>query len=104
MVAHPEFGMGVEFQTTPEQRDHVHRVITTLRANGDKSPEIQVEPNGLETPSADGSLATSPASPSEACATDDTLVDLFRHQFQVPVETFLQQMREQRQAVESHSG
>jgi len=104
LVAHPEFGMGVEFQTTPEQRDHVHRVITTLRANGDKSPEIQVEPNGLETPSPDGSLATSPASLGKVSVTDDTLVDLFRHQFQVPVESFLQQMREQRQAVESHSG
>jgi c-di-GMP-binding flagellar brake protein YcgR len=104
LVAHPEFGMGVEFQTTPQQRDHVHRVITTLRANGDKSPEIQVEPNGLETPAPDGSLATSPASAGEVCVTDDTLVDLFRHQFQVPVESFLQQMREQRQAVESHSG
>jgi hypothetical protein len=104
LVAHPEFGMGVEFQTTPEQRDHVHRVITTLRANGDKSPEIQVEPNGLETPSPDGSLATSPASLGKVSVTDDTLVDLFRHQFQVPVESFLQQMREQRQAVGSHSG
>jgi DNA-binding response OmpR family regulator len=101
LVAHPEFGMGVEFQTTPEQRDHVHRVITTLRANGDKSHEIHVEPNGLETPAPDGSLAASPASAAE---TDDTLVDLFRRQFQVPVESFLQQMREQRQAVESHSG
>jgi CheY-like chemotaxis protein len=101
LVAHPEFGMGVEFQTTVEQRDHVHRVITTLRANGDKSPEIHVEPNGWETPAPDGSLAASPASAAE---TDDTLVDLFRHQFQVPVESFLQQMREQRQAVESHPG
>jgi hypothetical protein len=93
----------VEFQTTPEQRDHVHRVITTLRANGDKSPEIQVEPDGLETPSRDGSLATSPAPENEGSGTDDALVDLFRHKFQVPVETFLQQMREQRQAVESRS-
>ena len=101
LVAHPEFGMGVEFQATPEQRDHVHRVITTLCANGDKSPEIQVEPNGLETSARDGSLATSRASAAE---TDDTLVDLFRHQFQAPVETFLQQMREQRHASESHSG
>jgi DNA-binding response OmpR family regulator len=104
LVAHPEFGMGVEFQTTPEQRDHVHRVITTLRANGDKSPEIHVEPNGLETPSSEGSLATCPASLGKVSVTDDTLVDLFRHQFQVPVESFLQQMREQRQAVGSHSG
>jgi len=104
LVAHPEYGMGVVFlQTTTEQRDQVHRMITTLRANGDKSPEIQVEPDGLETPSADGSLATFPASATKVSAPDDTLVDLFRHKFQVPVETFLQQMREQRQAVESHS-
>src|SRR5258706_7845949 len=99
LVPHPEFGMGAEFQTTPEQRDHVHRVITTLRSIGDKSPEIQVEPNGLETPAADGSLTTS----ASATETDDALVDLFRHEFQVPVESFLQQMREQRQAVDSHS-
>src|SRR6202521_1048920 len=104
LVAHPEFGMGVEFQATPEQRDHVHRVITTLCANGDKPPEIQVEPNGLETPAPDGSLAMSPAFAGDVSGTDDTLVDLFPHQFQVPVEIFLQQMREQRHAVESHSG
>jgi c-di-GMP-binding flagellar brake protein YcgR len=104
LVAHPEYGMGVEFlQTTPERHDQVHRMITTLRANGDKSPEIQVEPDGLETPSPDGSLAKSPASATGVSGRDDTLVDLFRHKFQVPVETFLQQMREQRQAVESHS-
>jgi len=104
LVAHPEFGMGVEFlQTTAEQRDQVHRMITTLRANGDKSPEIQVEPNGLEMPSRDGSLAMSPGSAADGSGSDDTLVDLFRNQFQTPVETFLQQMREQRQAVESHS-
>src|ERR1700682_6338767 len=55
LVAHPEYGMGVVFlQTTTEQRDQVHRMITTLRTNGDKSPEIQVEPDGLETPLPDG--------------------------------------------------
>jgi hypothetical protein len=105
LVAHPEYGMGVVFlQTTTEQRDQVHRMITTLRTNGDKSPEIQVEPDGLETPLPDGSLAAFPASATKVSATDDTLVDLFRHKFQVPVESFLQQMREQHQSVESHSG
>jgi hypothetical protein len=79
-------------------------MITTLRANGDKSPEIQVEPDGLETPSADGSLAAFPASTTGLSAGDDTLVDLFRHKFQAPVESFLQQMREQHQSVESHPG
>jgi DNA-binding response OmpR family regulator len=110
LVAHPEFGMGVEFlQTTSEQRDHVHRMITTLRANGDKSPELQVEPEGLETPLPDNGLNTfqifaSQASANEArgnndaASSEDALVDLFRHKFQEPVENFLQQMREQRQS------
>ena len=112
LVAHPEFGMGVEFlQSTTEQRGQVHRMITTLRTNGDKSPELQVEPDGLETPLSHNGyegfqiLATQ-ASASEASGTDensgseDALVDLFRHKFQVPVENFLEQMREQRQSVE----
>ena len=38
LVAHPEFGMGVEFfQKTDEQRDQAHRLVTALRANGDNS-------------------------------------------------------------------
>lgn len=90
-VAHPEFGMGLEFvQTTPRQHDEVRRMIETLRANGDKSPELHVKPEGLES------------SPTEnvegqAAGTEDPLVDLFRYKAQIPVETFLQQMREQRQ-------
>ena len=115
LVAHPEFGMGVEFlQTTTEQRDQVHRMITILRANGDKSPELQVEPDGLETPLPDDGFArfqvfatqasaTEASRTNEVSGTEDALVDLFRHKFQVPVETFLEQMREQRHAVESHA-
>jgi len=116
LVAHPEFGMGVQFlQTTTEQRHQVHRMITLLRANGDKSPELQVEPDGLDIScSEDGAAAlessVNRASPSdvskslsgapEVSGTEDALVDLFRQQFQVPVETFLQQMREQRQSAQ----
>jgi PilZ domain len=114
LVAHPEFGMGVEFlQNTTEQHDHVHRMITTLRANGDKSPELQVEPEGLESSFTDNRLAAFEVSATRSSATsengtaeaknEDTLVDLFRQQFQAPVEEFLQQMREQRQAVETQS-
>jgi hypothetical protein len=59
LVAHPEFGMGVEFlQSTAEQRDQVLRMIKTLRTNGDKSPDLQVEPDGLETSSPEDSVAT----------------------------------------------
>lgn len=130
LVAHPEFGMGVEFlQTTTEQRHQVHRMITLLRANGDKSPELQVEPDGLDMScSEDGAAALessvnqasanqaaahasanhalanhaskSLSGASEVSGTEDALVDLFRQQFQVPVETFLQQMREQRQSAQ----
>jgi DNA-binding response OmpR family regulator len=112
LVAHGEFGMGVEFlQSTTEQRDHVHRMITTLRTNGDKSPELQVEPDGLETALPDSfarfQVVATQASGTEAngsnegLTAEDALVDLFRHKYQVPVESFLQQMREQRQGVES---
>ena len=113
LVAHPEFGMGVEFlQTTIEQRDQVRGMITTLRANGDKVPELLVEPEGLESMPegfAKFEIVATHDSGSESSGTneisgcEDSLVDLFRHQYQSPVETFLQQMREQRQAVESHS-
>lgn len=113
LVAHPEFGMGVEFlQTTSEQRDQVHGMITTLRANGDKSPELQVEPDGLEATLPNEGLAAFEVSAMrnsgsesgiEAPGADDALVDLFRHQFKAPVETFLQQMREQRQSMETTS-
>jgi DNA-binding response OmpR family regulator len=114
LVAHPEFGMGVEFlQSTTEQRDQVLRMITTLRANGDKSPQLQVEPDGLETSSPGSGVAMFQASATQASATqasatevpgnEDALVELFRHKFQAPVDSFLQQMREQRQSVEAHS-
>ena len=104
LVAHPEFGMGVEFlQTTTDQRDQVLRMITTLRAQRDKSPELQVEPDGLETSLPDDGVEMFQSSVTEVPGNEDALVDLFRHKFQVPVETFLQEMREQRQAVESHS-
>jgi ActR/RegA family two-component response regulator len=94
LVAHPEFGMGVEFlQKTAEQRDHAKHLITALLAKGN-NPEIQVEPEGLER-SADDSIR------AEASENKDPLVGLFRHNFQVPVETFLQQMREQRQSIGS---
>jgi DNA-binding response OmpR family regulator len=116
LVAHPEFGMGVEFlQTTSEQRDHVHKMITTLRDNGDKTPELLVEPEGLETSlPVDGfgrfQILATQASATEASGnnavseSEDALIELFRHKFEVPVEAFLQQMREQRQSVESHLG
>ena len=94
-VAHPEFGMGVEFmQSAPEQRDQVQQLIENLRSNPERAGELQVLPDGLET-AADTDGASQPS------GTDDALVDLFRQKSQVPVETFLQHMEQQRQALES---
>ncbi len=94
-VTHPEFGMGVEFiQATTEQHGHVHRMIETLRSNGEKSPELQVEPDGLEHCEASAQAPTT--------GTDDTLLELFRHKSQIPIEAFLEQMREQRQTLPLH--
>jgi hypothetical protein len=112
---HPEVGMGVQFlQSTNEQRDQVHAMITALRQNGDKSPELQVEADGLETQSPADKLGrfqvfASQVSTGEAAdmtaasGTGDALVDLFREQYQIPVEAFMQQMREQRESEVAHS-
>ncbi|MGA2353412.1 MAG: PilZ domain-containing protein [Terriglobales bacterium] len=129
LVAHPEFGMGVEFlQITNHQRDRVERMIATLRASGDKSPEVLVVPDGMDRSSADdngvpgptgasrspaaqgatASVSATTLSPGQSSARGasrghDVLVDLFRHKFQVPVDSFLEEMREQRQSVDSRS-
>jgi len=95
-VAHPEFGMGVEFiQTTAQQHDQVHQMINKLRASGEKSPELQVEPEGLE--SAPGEPPLEPQVPG----IEDSLVELFRYKAQVPVEEFLEQLRVQRHSLET---
>jgi hypothetical protein len=86
-LAHPEFGMGVEFmQSSSEQREQVGRMIEVLRSSGE-SPELQVEPDGLEAP-LDEPMAAS-------FAGGDSLVNLFRQKSQLPVDAFLQQMQQQ---------
>ena len=95
-VAHPEFGMGVEFiQATSEQQDRIHQIVEHLRGQQDGVPELQVAPDGLET--SPSTMETA----AQASGTDDALVDLFRHKSQVPIEIFLQHMEQQRQALES---
>jgi DNA-binding response OmpR family regulator len=87
-IAHPEFGMGVEFmQSTAEERDQVRRMIDSLRASG-KSPELQVEPDGLEPALAEEALPAHDA--------DDALLGLFRQRAELPVDAFLEQMHQQR--------
>lgn len=86
-VAHSEFGMGIEFlQNTDSLRAQVRRMIAALRAQGEKSTQVQVQPEGLDSTSDDGNAF--------GLQTDDTLVELFRSQSQIPVEAFLQQMQQ----------
>ncbi|MFZ0481460.1 MAG: PilZ domain-containing protein [Terriglobales bacterium] len=88
-IVHPEFGMGIEFvQSTVEQRTLVRRMIDSLQAGGD-SPELQVEPEGLES--------STDAVPPSPLAAGDALVTLFNQKGQLPVETFVQQMHQRRQ-------
>jgi len=85
--------MGVEFlQSTTEQHDQVHRLIETLRASGEKSPELLVEPDGLEVPC--------PPRARRPPATTDSLLELFQHKSKIPLDAFLEKMKEQRQALE----
>lgn len=92
-VAHPEFGMGIEFQrSTPEQQQQVRHFVETLRAEG-KSRELHAEPDGLDSTPDEHPQATSHA--------EDALVHLFHEQGQVAVEVFLEQMEQTRQPQES---
>jgi hypothetical protein len=103
LVAHPEFGMGVEFlQKTDEQRDQARRLVAALRAKGETA-DLHVTPEGLERSSAGDHSATSEAGTAEVSGSEDTLVALFRHKFQVPVESFMEQMRKRPSSGEARS-
>jgi DNA-binding response OmpR family regulator len=92
-VAHPEFGMGVEFlQATQNQQEQVRQIIDALRSHGQESLQLQVEPDALE-------ITPSEASPTPLPSTDDPLVDLFRRKSQVAVEVFLQEMQQHRRSL-----
>ncbi len=91
-VMHPEFGMGVEFcQGSEEKRNKVRKLIERLRENGTRSPELYVVPEDLG-PAWEDSLSQGQEPDT------DSLVNLFRQKSEVPVEVFLAEMRQQRQA------
>jgi Tfp pilus assembly protein PilZ len=90
-VMHPEFGMGVEFsQNTAKQREQVRRMVETLRAPEVDDAELQVEADGMET------LHETQAAPAwRVDEAEDSLVELFRHKSEAPMELFLAEMRQQ---------
>lgn len=91
-VMHSEFGMGVEFcQGSEEKRNKVRKLIERLREQGTRSPELYVVPEDLEPASEDRSAESQEHA-------SDSLVEFFRKKSEVPVEVFLAEMRQQRQA------
>ncbi len=68
-IMHPEKGMGVEFtQTTPGHREAVEKFLEVLNENRTLSPELLVEPEGLES---------EPGTARPPVDTDDPLLQLF---------------------------
>jgi len=93
-VMHPDRGMGVEFcQATAEHRALLEKFLGLLTSNRDMLPELLVEPEGLETESAQN--RTTGSNPLEL---EDTLLGLFREQAQLPADLFLSELRKQRGA------
>ena len=93
-IMHPEFGMGLEFcQHTPDEKEQVRKLIESLRAHGTRPPDLYVEPELLDA----ASESHTPDGGSLEAATD-SLVELFRRKSEVPLEVFLAEMRQQRQA------
>jgi c-di-GMP-binding flagellar brake protein YcgR len=88
-VMHPDKGMGVEFtQATPEHRAALERFVAVLTENRTLSPELLVQPEGLESEPA--GAKTAPAD------TEDPLLQLFYSEPTTP-EAFQEALRKQRQ-------
>jgi CheY-like chemotaxis protein len=89
-VAHPEVGMGVEFiQRTPAQREQLAKLIEALVSSQGATPEVLVEPEGFD-------VDDSSSSPHALAPETDPLLGLFRTKAQLPTETFLVELRQQR--------
>lgn len=87
-VMHPDKGMGVEFiQATPEHRAALERFLDVLNQNRTLSPELLVEPEGLETETKTDALKFRNG--------DDPLVQLFYGE-PLTAEQFHEAMRKQR--------
>jgi CheY-like chemotaxis protein len=94
-IMHAEKGMGVEFtQTTPEHRANLAKFLGILTDNRDLTPELLVEPEGLETESVPRVNIVPEA--SERSEPEDTLIALFRNQGELSADSFLTELRKQR--------
>lgn len=92
-IMHPEKGMGVEFtQATEEHRSAVEKFLAVLTENRGLTPELLVEPEGLEPDSR--------ASKSSRAVTEDPLLELF-YGDSLTAEEFHEALRKQRGGISS---
>ena len=97
-VAHPGYGMGVEFPSrTPEQRAQVGNLISFLRGCPQSMLEMSVSPRALVAdlsqfePAPDAAGAT-----SEDEELQDPLLELLRQASSMQEDDFLEELRRQR--------
>ena len=94
-IMHPEKGMGIEFtQATREDRSVVEKFLKVLTENRTLSPELLVEPEGLET------LSATKHTPTD---TDDPLLQVFYGE-PLTIEQFQDAMRKQRAVPPASAG
>jgi hypothetical protein len=90
-VMHPEVGMGVEFtRTTDQQQKHLEEFIQALTKSNGAQPELVVEPEGMNDVEADGSQK------DILDELEDPLLELFQRNTEFTVESFLSELRKQR--------
>jgi hypothetical protein len=91
-VMHAEKGMGVEFtKSTAEHRALLEKFLALLNENRDLLPELMVEPEGLDTESAEKIEI-----PSDSGEPEDSLIGLFRKQSALSTDSFMAELRKQR--------
>lgn len=93
-VAHPDFGMGVEFPSrTPEQRAQVGNLINFLR-NSNSTPELSISPRALTADISQFEHAhPDGAEPDDL---EDHLLELLRRGSRMQQGDFLVELRQQR--------
>jgi DNA-binding response OmpR family regulator len=95
-VAHPGYGMGVEFPSrTAEQRAQVGNLISILRGCPESMLELSVSPRALTADLTQFERADDPADEG-ADEVDDPLLDLLRQGSKLQQNDFLTELRRQR--------
>jgi hypothetical protein len=90
-VMHPEVGMGVEFtRTTNQQRKLLEEFIHALKNHKGAQPELVVEPEGMN----DVEVLSPTALALDEI--DDPLLELFQRNTDFTAESFLSELRKQR--------